>query len=542
MSNWNPAVILYDAAGNPIELGNGQPVAGNARSSFSPDPWSYSTGAKSDALMDSAGSLQTRGPVHTDEGSFRDHFPGTSLATALTGTPSFTASSTTVTGVGTLFTTEVNGQMYVKRDADGESAWARVSAIISDTELELVEPYTGTTGASASSSSGWVTATTGTITVAGSNVAIVNGLGAGATTSISRLVDYGPLYLQALVTCATRVVGQDAYFGLVDDVASASEEAVVLFDASLADTQVVFRTSIGGNTESTTVTLPNSGVTTSAHRYSITVTGQSVTLHIDGQVAAQHTNHIPMPYTVLYAVAAITNTPAVGSSTTLTLDWTWVNNANRVEVSNSFSGDPVPSQVVGKNPAGLPQAVGVGSSGGLLVQAVELPTFQVTSENTSLALNKSLISLFLDGASTQFAKLRAIYLRNAQTTAVAGVIATFELQRITGHSAGTVLTPTSRDTNDTLPSTVTARTNATVTGASAALWRWDWSTDEWGPGTLDVEAYQVTQQNLLPNFAKKDAALKPFVLRPGQGYHIQMMTSTTVGAWDLTFVFTMEDD
>lgn len=542
MSNWNPAVILYDASGNPIQLGNGQPVAGNLRSSFVPDPWSYSTGVKGDALLDSSGSLQTRGPVLTDEGSFRDHFPGTSLSTALTGTPSFTNGSTTVTGTGTLFTSEVNSQMYVKRDSDGEAFWARVSAVISDTELELTEPYGGATGASASSWSSWVTDTTGSITVGSSTVAITNGLASGNDTSISRLVDYGPLYMQFLATCGTRVANQNAYIGLVDNVASPTESALVLFDASLGNTQIIFRTTVTGITEDTTVTLPNSGVTTTEHRYAITLTGQSVTLHIDGVICAQHSNDIPLPYTVLWAVAEIENTAAVGSSTTLTINWCWVNNADRVEIANSFSGEPIPAQIIGKNPQNLPQAVGVGSSGGLLVQAVELPTFQVTAENVSLALNKSLLSLFLDGASTQFAKLRAIYLRNAQTTAVTGVIATFELQRITGHSAGTALTPTSRDTADVLPGTVTARTNATVTGASSALWRWDWSTDEWGPGTLDTEAYQVTQQNLLPNFSRKDEALKPFVLRPGQGYHIQMMTSTTVGTWDITFVFTVEDD
>lgn len=542
MSNWNPAVILYDASGNPIQLGNGQPVAGNLRSSFVPDPWSYSTGVKGDALLDSSGSLQTRGPVLTDEGSFRDHFPGTSLSTALTGTPSFTNGSTTVTGSGTLFTSEVNSQMYVKRDSDSEAFWARVSAVISDTELELTEPYGGATGSSASSWSNWVTDTTGSITVGSSTVAITNGLASGNDTSISRLVDYGPLYMQFLATCGTRVANQNAYIGLVDNVASPTESALVLFDAALGNTQIIFRTTVNGITEDTTVTLPNSGVTTTEHRYSITVTGQSVTLHIDGEICAQHSNDIPLPYTVLWAVAEIENTAAVGSSTTLTINWCWVNNADRVEIANSFSGEPIPAQIIGKNPQNLPQAVGVGSSGGLLVQSVELPTFQVTAENVSLALNKSLLSLFLDGASTQFAKLRAIYLRNAQTTAVTGVIATFELQRITGHSGGTSLTPTSRDTADTLPSEVTARTNATVTGASSALWRWDWSTDEWGPGTLDTEAYQVTQQNLLPNFSRKDEALKPFVLRPGQGYHIQMMTSTTVGTWDITFVFTVEDD
>lgn len=542
MSNWNPAVILYDASGNPIELGNGQPVAGNLRSSFSPNPWSYSTGSKGDALLDSSGSLQIRGPVHTDEGSFRDHFNGSSLSTALTGTPSFTNGSTTVTGSGTAFTSEVNPQMYVKRDADGEAYWARVAEVISDTELELTEPYGGATGASASSWSNWVTDTTGSITVGSSTVVITNGLASGNDTSISRLVDYGPLYVQFLASCGTRVTNQNAYIGLVDDVASPSERAVVLFDAALGNTQVIFRTTINGNTEDTTVTLPNGGVTTAEHRYAITLTGQSVALHIDGAICAFHTSQIPLPYTVMWAVAEIENTAAVGSTTTLTINWLWANNANRVEIANSFSGEPIPSQIVGKNPSGLPQQVSVGSGGGLFVQPVEFATFQAFAADVALNTNKSLLSLFLDGASTQLLKLRAIYIRNTQLSAITGTVVTFNLETITGHSAGTVITPTARDSNDTLPSAVSARTGATVTGASSAIWRWEWSSDEWTGGALDTEGFQAGLQDVFPNFSKKDPALKPFVLRPGEGYHIKCATTTTVGSFDLIFVFTVEDD
>ncbi len=540
----SPAVILYDQFGVEIKLGNPGVVGGHAQSSFSPDPTSYGLGEKAEVLLDSAGSLQTRGPIHTDEGSFRDHFTGSSLSTALTGTPSFTNGSTTVTGSGTSFTTEVTTQQHIKRNSDGEAYWARVSAVISDTELELVEPYGGATGASASSRSGWITATAsgGSITVSGSKVSITNGLSNGAMTCIHRSVDYGPLSVQFMASCGTRVANQNAYIGLVDDPDAPTEQCIVLFDPTLGNTQVVFRTSFSGEDENTTVMLPNGGVTTADHRYEITQTGQTVTLHIDGVVAAQHRSTVPWAYTVMFADACIKNAAALGSSTTLAVHWFWVNNANRVEVTNSFAGEPLHAQIGGKNPYGLPQAVGVGSSGGLFVQPVEFPTFQAVSVDTVLGGNKSMISLFLSSASTKLVKLRAIYLRNTQTTSVTGLVVSFDLEKITGHSGGTSITPSARDSADTLPAEVTARTGATVTGASSRLWRWEWSSDEWGAGTLDTEALQVAFQNIFPAFSKKDPALKPFTLRPDEGYHVKCATNTTAGSFDLIFVFTVEDD
>lgn len=540
----SPAVILYDAFGVEIALGNPGVVGGHVQSSFSPDPVSYGLGEKSEVLLDAAGSLQLRGSVHTDEGSFRDHFLGSVLTTALTGTPSFTNGSTTVTGSGTSFTTEVTPQQYIKRDSDGEGAWVQISSVISDTELELVETYAGTTGASASSSTNWVpvTASGGTISVSSSKVSVTNGLANGAMTCIHRSVDYGPLSVQFMANCGTRVANQDVYVGLVDSYAAPSERCIVLFDSALGDTQVVFRTTLGSDSESTTVTLPNGGVTTIDHRYEITQTGHTVTLHIDGVIAAQHRSVVPWAYTVMLADVCIENTAAVGSSTTLAVHWFSVNNANRIEVASGFAGEPLYAQISGKNPYGLPQAVGVGAAGGLFVQPVEYPTFQAVSVDTALANNKSLMSLVLSSSSTQLLKLRAIYIRNTQTTAVTGVVVSFDLEKITGHSGGASITPTSRDSADKLPVEVTARTGATVTGAGSRLWRWEWSSDEWGSGTLDAEAHQVAFQNVFPVFAKKDPALKPFTVRPNEGYHIKCATNTTAGSFDLIFVFTLEDD
>ena len=164
-------IIILDIDGTPISLDNPVPVGGHLRTSFSPDPWSNSLGDKAEVLLDSEGSLQTRGPVHADEGSFRDHFSGATLATAITGTITFTNGSTTVTGSGSFFTEEFHTQYYIKRDADGNSAWVKVAAILSDTELELDSEYTGTTGSGAASVNFWIPsiASGGSISLASSS-------------------------------------------------------------------------------------------------------------------------------------------------------------------------------------------------------------------------------------------------------------------------------------------------------------------------------------------------------------------------------------
>jgi hypothetical protein len=67
---------------------------------------------------------------------------------ALTGALTFTLGSTTVTGVGTLFTTEIVPGNIIQLDADAR--WVRVDSIIDDFELILVRDYDGAGGAGAS--------------------------------------------------------------------------------------------------------------------------------------------------------------------------------------------------------------------------------------------------------------------------------------------------------------------------------------------------------------------------------------------------------
>lgn len=183
--------------------------------------------------------------------------------------------------------------------------------------------------------------------------------------------------------------------------------------------------------------------------------------------------------------------------------------------------------------------VTVSPNSSLVVTNAEYPTFTSIAANITQGNNKSMISLLNGGSSTVIIKVREIHLRNSQITGVTGVAGVFELRRFTGHSAGTVITAVSYDTNDTLNVNVTSRTGATIAGETDLLGRWEWSTDDWRPGTLDQEGLDHTMQSIFPIW-KYSTPGKGIVLRPGQGVHVKFATNSTAGSWDLCLVYTQE--
>jgi hypothetical protein len=172
----------------------------------------------------------------------------------------------------------------------------------------------------------------------------------------------------------------------------------------------------------------------------------------------------------------------------------------------------------------------------------EEATYTVIASATAPANNKSMLSIYNPTGSGYVLKLREFYLRNAATTAVTGVAASLELFRFVSAGAptgGTALTPISHDSDDAVPAGMDARTGGTVTGEVATpLDRIRMSTDEWGPGTADVESQQQSIANYLPARAKRDGLVKPFFARPGQGLHMKFATNSTAGSLDVIFVFT----
>jgi hypothetical protein len=179
-------------------------------------------------------------------------------------------------------------------------------------------------------------------------------------------------------------------------------------------------------------------------------------------------------------------------------------------------------------------------NGTATVAETEIATFVAVAQGIAIGNGKSMISLLNATGSGVIVKLREAWIVSAQTTAVTGVLAQFQLLRMTGHSAGTSITPLPYDTADTINVNVTARTGATIAGAAAVnLKRWYWSTDEYGVGAQDVESMDHTANNLNPHYIAAGKT-KPITIRAGEGLTINQITNSTVGSFDLYLVFTQE--
>lgn len=172
----------------------------------------------------------------------------------------------------------------------------------------------------------------------------------------------------------------------------------------------------------------------------------------------------------------------------------------------------------------------------------EEATYTVIAQGAVVGNNKSMLSIYNPTGSGYVLKLREFYIRNSQTTAVTGVAGNFQLFRFAMGSAptgGTAVNIIAHDSDDATPPSMDARTGGTVSGEVAApLDIMRISTDEWGPGTLDVEANQQSIANYFPARSKRDGLLKPFYARAGEGLHMKFATNSTAGSFDIIFVFT----
>lgn len=171
----------------------------------------------------------------------------------------------------------------------------------------------------------------------------------------------------------------------------------------------------------------------------------------------------------------------------------------------------------------------------------EEPTFVAVASNVAVGNNKSLISVYNPSASTKTLRIREVRLGNSATTAVTGVAAVIGVRRFITASTptgGSAVTIAGHDTANALESGVAARTGATISGEEAtALCRGRFSTDEWGPGTLDVEGHQQSFMNYFPLYRKEDPQEQPIVLRPGEGLTVKFETNSTAGAFDVLVRF-----
>ena len=171
------------------------------------------------------------------------------------------------------------------------------------------------------------------------------------------------------------------------------------------------------------------------------------------------------------------------------------------------------------------------------IYTTALPTFVATADAVALAANKHHISVFNAGGSGKMVTVRKLYQINLSLTAVTGVALRFSAFRTTAQSAGTTVTPALVDTDDTLPAGITVVTGGTITNSSL-LFPYVTQSDEMTAANTAVANYLSQYNNLM----FESSEIKELRLRPGEGFTIQQITSSTVGSFGWIMVFTVDDD
>lgn len=410
------------------------PIVGRELTSFMPDPSALQDGI-SEVTIDSSQQMVTRSTVLTDEGSFRDDFTGTSLANNLTGTATFTNGSTTVTGVGTLFLTEVKLRDYVKIASQGETFWTEVHNIISDTELELVSGYLGTTASATANRTNWVTLTpTGSSNaISGGIFTVSSGTTNGILAGLYRRGDYPPYSIQVRLKVSARRTNQETYFGARNDTATPSRMAQFMFDGT-NNRVIKCQTRSSTNSydlEETTYQIPFS-TTDIYHIYRIEINAEKVTFTIDGQIAAIHTSHIPGPYDTINMMCLIKNTSTPAGSTDVSIDYMNWSNVDQLEVKNSFTGSPLPAALYGTTASNQLRPVPVTDEGSahVAIKSPILPFYSIHTESiypvfqvdAVYGINSSLVNPTTSGSGSATASDSMFVVSTGTTVFSQGVI------------------------------------------------------------------------------------------------------------------------
>lgn len=433
------AAVNVQDGGNSLTIDGTVSLAGYKYSSFQPDPSNYATTNQTSVSLDASGRLETHSVVNSDEGSFRDDFSGSGLTTALTGTLAFTNGGFSVIGTGTSFSTQAIAGMWIKKTADAESAYVQIDSVLNDTTLNLSAAYTGTTASGVTGvAAKWkpTTGTGGSFSVASSVVTIASGTTNAAATSLQTPGDYLPYTLSFYAAITQRIANQAAIVGFIDSLTGVNKQCLVSFSGT-NNTQVNFITSASSaasDIQTTTVTLPNSGVTSAFHTYKIDLSANQAALTIDGILVATQILHIPGPYDVLSIAAEIKNTGVPASTTSLQLDYMYFSNWDRLQIDNDFSGEPMP---VSGNliPVDGSKATYSASATGLTVAATATDIFTLT------------------GSASKTIRITKFEIAGTQTTT--GVIPVLLVKRSTADTGGTSSTLTGVP-HDSLSPTATA--------------------------------------------------------------------------------------
>jgi hypothetical protein len=168
------------------------------------------------------------------------------------------------------------------------------------------------------------------------------------------------------------------------------------------------------------------------------------------------------------------------------------------------------------------------------------PTFNIYCSDVDLA-NTSLISIF--NASNNVIRVQKINLINSVTSLLIGSIATFSINKITGHSSGTDLTSKieTYDSNDKLDSLVTIRSNATLSGLSTnSLKKITFVCNSIEVDGLSAGTQQSAFQTFFPIYERANNDCRAITLRKDEGITLNKTSNQTNGSFDIEILFTQE--
>lgn len=310
-------------------------IAGRV-SSFAPGYSAPDEDGIATAKFDGEGALQTRGPVLTDEGTYRLNFANTSLAVSI---GAVTVAGNIVTGTG-FATADAHKNDYFKVAADADTAYAQIASIDSDTQMTLTGTYTGSaSGTGNRALMKPVTGTGGSIAVASGQCTVGSGTTIAAQTGLSRLVDYGPLVYRARFSLSQRIANQAWLPGLREDAATPRWFARFRFDGATntAGSCETGRNPTGAPSASeqeiTPFTIPDGLTSAAALDTRIEQLTESVRFYIGGVRVAEHTKVIPHQHDEMTAVAEWVNAgSAPASNTDAVVDYVTGKNHNKLEV------------------------------------------------------------------------------------------------------------------------------------------------------------------------------------------------------------------
>jgi hypothetical protein len=183
---------------------------------------------------------------------------------------------------------------------------------------------------------------------------------------------------------SNRRANQQTYFGMTDTSDPATDTMFARFrfdgtDASKVYCETMSTTDTGGvEGDSTLRTLPSSITSANYALYAILITHNRIAFLAGNDLnnlTEIATNHVQLinPYTPLYARIRIQNTGAVAGNTIVSVDSITINNVNKVDIANTFSSEPLSSQIIGYDGTIL-RPVAVDTAGNLKVATVPSPT------------------------------------------------------------------------------------------------------------------------------------------------------------------------